>query len=55
VSVRRGDETILNVGPDTALEAGDVIVGIGGEDAVQSASHLFRGPGDALPAPVGGA
>ena len=55
VSVRRGEETIVNVGPDTVLEAGDAIVGIGGEDAVQSAAHLFRGPGDGLPGPVVGA
>jgi CPA2 family monovalent cation:H+ antiporter-2 len=45
VSVARGGETILSVGPETALEADDVVVGIGTVDAARAAAALFRGPG----------
>lgn len=45
VAVVRGEETTLGIGPETRLEAEDIVVGIGSEGAAEAAAIQFRGPG----------
>jgi len=55
VAVRRDDQNLPVVTPETVLQVGDVVVAIGPESRFADASALFRSPGDrdvGSPAPV---
>lgn len=44
VAIERGGEQVLGIGPETVLDAGDSVVGIGSADAVRESATWFRGP-----------
>ncbi|MFO1054131.1 MAG: cation:proton antiporter [Planctomycetota bacterium] len=46
VALHRDGKTIIGIGPETTVQAGDVVVGIGDESARVAAAPLFRGPLD---------
>ena len=44
VAIQRGDDTLLDLGPETVLEEQDTVVGIGVEKSIEAARERFRGP-----------
>ncbi len=54
VALVRGDEVTTAPGPDTELQAGDVVVAIGSEEGLEHlGAILARSPEDGLPPPPG--